>query len=132
MAYAQWISVTINSRNLNISIKNAHLAWGKFHGQGNKDYEIGPNEINQIVVAAGSDVDINACGREGSASGTEGEFELYEGSTQIGIFYWNCPWGSKSNELRWTPTNDNYVTQISDGNLDSGAIGRVTLKCAKI
>lgn len=132
MAYAQWINVVVEPINFQASIKNAHLAWGKFYQEGNKDKEISSDEINKITIASDGVGKIYSCGRSDSASGTEGSFDVFDGDTHVGTFYWNCPWGSKSNTFFWTSmSNRNYITQVEGGNPDSGAIGRVELTIYK-
>lgn len=133
MAYAQWVSITIKSKGTTLSVKNAEHPWGKFYQCPNKDKEVSEGDINQITITSGSSAEICACGRSDSASGTEGRFDLYDGDTKVGTYYWDCPWGSKVNTSIWTPSaDDNYVTQVTGGNLDSGALGNVTIKCVKI
>jgi Aegerolysin len=135
MAYAQWVSITIISRGARIGIKNATLAYGKFHQSGNKDAEISIDEINKIQINTGESSVINSCGREDSPSGTEGRFDIFDldKNVKIGEYYWDCPWGSKTNTSIWTPSlSEDYVTQVTGGNLDSGALGNVTIKCVKI
>ncbi len=132
MAYAQWVSISIQSVGSTIQVKNAKLAWGKFY-EGNKDNEISTDQVNKLVITSGNSVQIASCGREDSASGTEGSFDLYHDDIKIGTYYWECPWGSKTNISTWTP-NDvaEYITQVSGGNLDSGALGNITIKCASM
>lgn len=132
MSYAQWIGSEVHPINFQISIKNAKLAWGKFYQEGNKDKELSSDEINKITIASGSVGKIYSCGRSDSASGTEGSFDVYDGGTHVGTFYWNCPWGSKSNTFFWTGMTREYIAQVSGGNTDSGAIGHVEIKLVKI
>jgi hypothetical protein len=133
MAYAQWVSITITSRGTTLSLKNADLAYGKFHQTGNKDEEISPDDINEITINSGKSAVINSCGRENSPSGTEGRFDIFDGEVKVGEYYWDCPWGSKTNNSTWTPDDlDNYVTQVTGGSLDSGALGNITIKCVKL
>ncbi len=133
MAYAQWISVEIQPKNCNVQVKNAYLAWGKFHTRGNKDNSISNDEVNAITVSSGNTGYVYSCGREDSSSGTEGHFDLYDGGTKIGTFYWDCPWGSKRNTTRWQQgASDDYIAQASGGNPDSSAIGNVRIVVMKI
>jgi hypothetical protein len=129
MAYAQWVSIAIKSDNCDITIKNAHLAWGKFYQCGDKDREISAESINGKVVSSGSTFTICACGRENSASGTEGSFDLYVGDLHVGSYYWNCPWGSATNTSTWTKDNGNFLVELDPaGNLNSGALGNVGIE----
>lgn len=133
MAYAQWISVEIKSIGTTLSIKNAQHPWGKFYQCGDKDKEISVDDINKITITSGNVVSICACGRENASSGTEGSFDIYDGNVEVGTFYWECPWGSKRNHVTWTPSgSDDHIAQVAGGNLDSGAIGNVSIKCVKI
>ena len=131
MAYAQWVSVTVQVIGFTGVIKNAVHQWGKFYESGNKDNEISPSDIDGTTIASGSSFTINACGREDAASGTEGSFDVYDGDTHVGTYSWDCPWGSKTNSSTWSPGSDSYVGQVTGANLDSGALGNVSLKIAK-
>ncbi|EKO3566976.1 aegerolysin family protein [Vibrio metschnikovii] len=126
MAYAQWISITIEPKNYDVTIKNIHSDWGKFY-QGSKDNEISPEDIDGRVVKAGEKFTISSCGRSDASSGTEGSFDIYRDDTHVGNYYWDCPWGSKTNTSTWTNDNSNFITQVTGGNLDSGAIGNVSI-----
>ena len=133
MAYAQWVVITIGATGTTLSIKNAQHAWGKFFNNPNKDAEISPDDINKITITSGNVGVIASCGREHDASGTEGSFDIYDGETHVGNYYWDCPWVLKSNQSTWTPSlSENYVTQVTGANLDSGALGNVTIRCVKI
>jgi hypothetical protein len=133
MAEAQWVSITIISRGTTLSIQNASLEYGKFYKNGNKDEEISSDEINQITINSGQSAVINSCGRSDSPSGTEGRFDIFDGEVKVGEYYWDCPWGSKTNTSTWTPYDlDNYVAQVTGGSLDSGALGNITIKCVKL
>ena len=131
MAYDQWVTITVVAKNCNLSIKNATLAWGKFHQCGNKDKEIPSSEINTIVIPAGNSATICACGRSDAASGTEGHIDIYDSETRIGNYYWDCPWGSKPYTSTWSPaSSDGYIAQCTGGNLDLG-LGNITITIAK-
>ncbi|MFH7015703.1 aegerolysin family protein [Flavobacterium sp. FlaQc-47] len=135
MAYSQWIEVKIVSENMTLSVKNASLSWGKFYEAGDKDKEISTDDINKITVASGKTALICSCGRSGSATGTEGSFDLYNGDTKIGKFYWDCPFNKKTNSFNWTIEKDiekHYNTDREGGNKDSGAIGNVIITCIKL
>ena len=133
MAYAQWVEISIESKTgSTLSIKNAQHACGKFFKNNNKDEEISPDDINKIQIPSGDKGIIASCGREDAASGTEGSFDIYDGETKVGNYYWDCPWGSKSNQSTWTSTpSENYITEVTGGNSDSGALGNVYIKCGK-
>ena len=137
MAYAQWVAITIYPSNFEVTLKNVAHSWGKFYSDGNKDNEIKPSDIEGVKIAKKGSYTIYACGRSDSASGTEGSFDLYDGDTKVGTYSWDCPWGSKDNTSTWTPygaaaPNNPYVTQQSGANLNSGALGNVSLQTTKL
>jgi hypothetical protein len=69
----------------------------------NKDAEIPKSDIENHKINPGDEFQINSCGRSDASSGTEGDFDIYEdGGTKVRHFYWNCPWGSKTNTWRVT------------------------------
>ncbi len=126
-----------------MTIKNVAHSWGKFYDSnqigipgGNKDNEYDPSAIEGKVIKAGQSFAINACGREEASSGTEGTFDIYDGQTYVGTYTWDCTWGSKTNSSTWSPAGSqqakNYITQQSGANLDSGALGTVTIQTVKI
>ncbi|KAK0707762.1 hypothetical protein B0H67DRAFT_647908 [Lasiosphaeris hirsuta] len=53
---------------------------------------------------------IASCGRSDASSGTEGSYDIYDGETK---------------------TSDDYVVQATGQNIDSGALGSVTIKVVK-
>ena len=130
MAYAQWVSVTIQPKGFALHISNAQLQWGKFYS-GSKDNEITVQAVDQITIPDGQTGTVSACGREDASSGTQGSFDLYDGGTLVGTYQWDCPWGSKTNVSTWVSSNPNYIAQATGGNLDGGALGNVTIKVAK-
>ncbi|MGL5699337.1 MAG: aegerolysin family protein, partial [Kluyvera sp.] len=108
---------------------------GKFYKQGNKGQELSKNDINNLVInrtTTSDEASICSCGRSDAAMGTEGSFVLYDGAEKIGRFYWDCPWGKKTNKKEFTSASDKYIVQTEGGNVDSGALGNITLKIAKI
>lgn len=124
MAYAQWIQIDIKSLNFNGKIDNAKLMWGKFYEKGNKDKELKVSEINGQAINSGETYSVYSCGRSDSASGTEGEFFVYDGNVKIAKLYWDCPWGNKTNTfLHEKYTGDDYMIEISDYNHYGGALG---------
>jgi len=133
MAYAQWVSITIAPTGCDVTIKNVQQNWGKFYLCGNKDHELPISDIEGHKIPSGQEYTICSCGRESAASGTEGSFDLYDGNTQIGNYYWDCPWGSKTNTSTYTAASPNYITQLNpQGNLNSGALGNVGIQTVKI
>ncbi|KAF2135585.1 uncharacterized protein K452DRAFT_322971 [Aplosporella prunicola CBS 121167] len=135
MAYAQWVAIKIiNSfRNGTITLKHAQALWGKFYRDGNKDAEISTDDVEKITIPAGSQATIYACGRSDASSGTEGKIDLYEDNQKICTIYWDCPWGSKTNNFQIQDRNSNagYMVSVGDWSRDSGAIGNVDVEVAK-
>lgn len=135
-AYAQWATFTITATTFKLAIRNASHSWGKFYDiLKGKDEELSPEFISQVVIDPKKNFAFGACGREHSPSGTTGNFELWDAEREvlIGTYSWDCPWGKKENESQWNSLNEDYVTQIyPQGNLDSGALGNIGLKCARI
>ncbi|KAJ5096144.1 Aegerolysin family protein [Penicillium alfredii] len=139
MGYAQWVVINlINSMSSStLSISNAipdadkKEGWGKFYRDGNKDEEIKVSEINRIKVPPGGTKAISSCGRENSMSGTTGHIDLYDGETKICRVYWDCPYGSKSNDFGTSERSHGYWVQQGSWNRDSGAIGSVDVEVGK-
>ena len=129
MAHAQWVSLTITSEGTTFSIKNANLKQGKFHETGNKDHEISDEEINNITIESGQSAVINSCGHSESQDGTEGSFDIFDGEVKVGEYYWYCPWGSNTNDSRWTQSHDHYLIEVCGVNLHSAALGNISIRC---
>lgn len=74
---------------------------------GNKDAEIAVKDIENTKILPGKQFRMNSCGRENASSGTEGDFDIYEvAADKVRHFYWECPWGSKTNT--WTISGMKY------------------------
>jgi hypothetical protein len=144
MAYAQWVTITIYAVGYDVTLKNVHHSWGKFYDRkqiglpgGSKDNEYEPSKIEGTVIKSGTSFSINACGRSDASSGTEGTLALYDGEILVGTYTWDCPWVSKTNSSTWSaagapPPLNKYVTSQSGANLDSGALGTVTIQTVKL
>jgi hypothetical protein len=132
MAYEQWIAIKIVSENMTLTVRNTKLDPGKFHTAASKDEEIKPSQINGTTIKSGKNVWIFSSGRKDSPTGTKGSIDLYHGDVRVGIFDWNCPWGSKRNSFNWWPdaSKEIYYTSITGGRR-SGAIGEVTIIAIK-
>lgn len=140
MAYAQWVTITIQPANYDVTIKHVSQSWGKFYDSnqvgkpgGNKDNEYPASDLENKVIERGRSFSINACGRSDASSGTEGSIEIYDGEKLVGTYSWDCPWGSKTNTSTWTPgcAANGYITEQSGANLNSGALGTVTIRTVK-
>lgn len=133
MGYDQWVEIRIIPKGCRLGIKNAHLDYGKFYCENNKDTDIPPSVIERDTnIETGRPSTIYACGRDSSPSGTQGRFQLYDKDTGtvIGTYKWDCPWGSSKNKSSWEPEKlKDYATEISGGNLYRGALGYVTIEC---
>ncbi|KKA28151.1 hypothetical protein TD95_000962 [Thielaviopsis punctulata] len=130
MAYAQWLEIIITNRmrDGDVTLRDAVANWGKFYQNGDKDIEIGSDQINGNTLTFDKSFTVQSCGRSDSASGTEGSVKLFEGSTHICTLYWNCPWGSKNNQFKILDQSDDYAVSHTPFNDDSGAIGTVKVK----
>ncbi|KAI0714064.1 pleurotolysin A [Cerioporus squamosus] len=128
-AYAQWvILLMVNSGSKAIKIKNMNVSWGKLHADGDKDKEISQSTYENYIINPGEQLQINACGRENSPSGTTGDFDVVDPSASdktIRHFYWDCPWGSKRNTWTISESNSNWMVESNGANLDSGALGTI-------
>lgn len=132
MAYGQWIRVALKPVGFNLLIRGAQLSWGKFHVCGNKDSEIPVSEINKIDIKTNKTEYICSCGRSDAASGTQGGFDLYDGTINIATFCWDCPWsGKNSTSLAVKSPNEYTVTQEPSSVKTSGAIENVTITITK-
>ncbi|KAI0025421.1 aegerolysin type hemolysin [Xylariomycetidae sp. FL0641] len=134
MAYAQWVYMLIQNKikSGDLKVKNVVLNWGKFYKWSNKDDEVSVADTEGKTISAGSDGGIASCGRSDASSGCEGSYDLYNGETKVCHVYFSCPWGSKTNTLNVTEIPDSYIVQASGQNLDSGALGSVNIKVAKL
>ncbi|KAG9253585.1 aegerolysin type hemolysin [Emericellopsis atlantica] len=135
MAYAQWVYILLQTQaamsQSNITLQNVHLNWGKFFEYDNKDREVSVDQVQKTSIKPGNQVGIAACGRSDASSGTEGSFEIWDGETKICKVYWDCPWGSKTNTFTVSELNDVYSVEARGANLDSGALGNVTVRISK-
>ncbi|GCB25344.1 Asp-hemolysin [Aspergillus awamori] len=112
-----------------LSIQNASLSYGKWY-DGDMDHEISDTDVDAKTAAPGGSVDISACGREGSPTGTTGGFDVCDGSTKIARVHWDCPWGSPDNDFAVGDINKNYWVQVGYWG-KTGAIGWVNVEVGK-
>ena len=96
---------------------------------GDKDTEVSKSTIEGKVVEPDQQLRINACGRSDAAEGTTGSFDLVDVATQqvIRHVYWDCPWGTKTNTFTVSGSNSKWMIEYSGQNLDSGALGTITV-----
>ncbi|EEH21908.2 hypothetical protein PABG_04119 [Paracoccidioides brasiliensis Pb03] len=129
MGYGDWIDMHLtNTLDGSIVVQNAQLDSGKFYTNDDKDNEISAEQVDEIVVAEdGGSNNVYSCGREDTAVGTQGSFELYDETNynKICTINWSCPY-SGSNYLYASNTNTNYSVGIPSVSL-SGPIGFVDI-----
>lgn len=131
MAYGQWIQIILeNKTGENLKTAATYLHWGKFYEFPDKDKEVPTSDVNDKTIASNKTFKFAAVGRDGAASGTEGQVDIMQGNERIFQLYWSVPW-SGSNVLnakyvadKWYPV----IPQIST----SGAIGTVNIKIVYI
>ena len=131
-AYSQWVEVEVFAVNMDVTIKEANLKWGKFYEAGNKNAEIEPSKINGYIIDSGKSYKISSCGRSNASSGTQGSFALYHGDTYIGTYSWDCPWSGKNSDSLNCTSNTEYSLSKTDGNYSDGALGNIKLTCIKV
>lgn len=143
MSYGDWVGINIeNHSSKELIIGDINIPWGKFYQGNNKDIEISPSSLNNQRIPANSSYKISACGRSGSATGTEGSFNLYvynpgdvsmRGDKTFRI-YWDVPFSSSNsfkverittnlqcNAPTWSPSGPlgDLTLVLSDVNSDS-------------
>ncbi|KAH7232772.1 aegerolysin type hemolysin [Fusarium tricinctum] len=133
MAYGQWVYILIQSKiaSGNISVKNVNIMWGKFYKYDDKDNEISPQDVGNIVIPSNGSAGIASCGRSDAASGTEGTFDLYDGDVKICNIYWSDPWGGSTNIFTVSNVNDSYIVQATGATLEGGPLGNVNVRIGK-
>ena len=97
----------------------------------NKDKELPVSDFEGKVIHPGESLQLNACGRSDASSGTTGDFDLVDpasGDKVIRHFYWDCPWGSKTNTWTVKGSNSKFIVESTGANLDSGALGTITVE----
>ena len=63
----------------------------------------------------------------GTKMSAEPTFLIDEDGEKIRHFYWDCPWSKKKNTWEISAPNDKYVVESWGENLDSGALGSITV-----
>ena len=102
---------------------------------GDKDTEYPVSRYEGNTIEPGEQLQLNATGRSDAASGTEGWFNLVDPKANdkvIRHFYWDCPWGSKSNTWNVTENNSKFMVEYSGQNLNSGALGTITVRILNV
>ncbi|KIJ46808.1 hypothetical protein M422DRAFT_164791 [Sphaerobolus stellatus SS14] len=131
MAYAQWVIIIIHNVGAKpLKLKNLKASWGKLHADGDKDKEVPASNYEGKVIGPDEKLQINACGRSDAAEGTTGDFDLVDpsnGDKTIRHFYWDCPWGKKTNTWTVSGSNSKWMVEYQGQNLDSGALGTISV-----
>ncbi|TFK88492.1 pleurotolysin A [Polyporus arcularius HHB13444] len=130
--YDQWVIIKFkNSGSKAVKLTNLDVSWGKLHVENDKDKEVDPSTVNNSVIEPGDTLQINACGRHTSPSGTTGDLDLVDttaGDKKIRHFYWDCPWASSKNTWTVSGSNEGWMVESDGANLEDGALGTITVE----
>ncbi|KAF4943367.1 hypothetical protein FGADI_13465 [Fusarium gaditjirri] len=125
-----WIGLRMeNSTGVQFKILSLKLQWGKVYRDPNdKDTEIKPpSALEGTDIDPKSSYTINACGRNSTASGTEGTVIIgYHGTQNISI-YWDVPDTGK-NTLTARVLNGPYWVNVTSAVPSKGPIGNITVE----
>ena len=151
-----WATLVLENRSKEtITIKNLQVQWGKFcnGGKYSKNHfapfesspmlfsltliltgygpcnEIPPSDIEGKTIAPKKNYSIYTCGRQSSATGTEGSFDLYIKDEKIATVYYDVPWGMNPNVLKITDVDSDWIISSTAFSPD-GAMGTVNIKIA--
>ncbi|KAJ5203321.1 Aegerolysin family protein [Penicillium cf. viridicatum] len=127
-SYNDWVDLRIaDNYSGPISVQNAQVSWGKFYKYNNENNELTPQQVDGTVISPGNSADVCACGKQASASGTEGSIDLTDTTTNARIctLYWNCPY-TGSNDLQVKNQNPQYPVSVGDWT-PRGALGTVPI-----
>ncbi|TFK80440.1 pleurotolysin A [Polyporus arcularius HHB13444] len=130
--YSHWVTMfTKNSGTVDIRLQALYLTDGKLFANGDKGKEFSTTQFNGYILHPGDEVQINACGREDSASGTTGWFDLIDCTNERRIrqFHWDCPWGSSTNTWTITDPNETWMVETKGANFVDGALGSIFIEC---
>jgi len=87
MGYGDWTQITVkNTSNVQLLFQHSSLLCGEFYScedGPDKDKIIEPCVLNTKVVQAQGSYTIGACGHEKQRSGAEGQFDLYEPTSNV-------------------------------------------------
>lgn len=78
------------------------------------EHEIQADEFDSTEIAPNETLTLSSCGRSNSPTGTEGAIQLAEEQTTVCTLYWDCPWGSESNNFDVRDRNNRYVVSPSE------------------
>ncbi|EAS30705.3 pleurotolysin A [Coccidioides immitis RS] len=132
MGYQQWVIVKItNSTNKALKIANLRLMYGKIHREGNKDEEISADDVDSTEIAPNATYTLCTCGRSDSPSGAEVALQLMQEQAAVCTLYWDCPWGSKTNNFEVQDRNKQYVVSAEGWVREGGALGTAEVEVFK-
>ena len=124
-----WIGLTMeNSTGVQFKIVAVKLVWGKVYSDPNdKNSEIPPSSLVGKTIDPKGSFKLNSCGRNGTASGTEGTVTIgYQGTSNISI-YWNVP-HIGTNVLTPTVLNGPYWANFKSDVPRDGPIGNISVE----
>ncbi|OJD26366.1 hypothetical protein ACJ73_02251 [Blastomyces percursus] len=110
MGYASWINLhLINGLEGPLAVQNSQLLHGKFYADDDKDEEITPDQVDEIVIPESGSGDVYSCGRQGAPAGTQGSFDLIDKDTQkICTITWSSPFGGGGNYISASDVDRHY------------------------
>ena len=130
MGYAQFAEIKlVNKSGRTLVLKDLYVHWGKLYQYPEKEKEVGADTVNGKTIPSGESFSFATCGRENSSSGTEGDFNLYDGNDSVMKIYWSCPWAGNNKfttyyvKEGWFPSTTSWSTD--------GALGTVTVTIFK-
>ncbi|KAH7908729.1 putative Asp-hemolysin precursor [Hygrophoropsis aurantiaca] len=104
-----------------------NLRSGRFY-DGTWQNELSNDQVNAIVIDAGTLKTISACGSPDKNHGTEGTIDLYDNGTKVCTLYWDVPWHSSTNNFEVRNKNANYIVRAGDWHKFGGALGNVDIE----
>lgn len=99
-----------------------------------RDTEVAASTFEGKVLDADAKIQINACGRLSTLTGTTGNFDLVDtsgGDKQIVHFRWNCPYWASPNTWTVDVSDTKWMVNSTGGNMDSGPLGLITVDVLK-
>ncbi|PGH07837.1 hypothetical protein GX51_01547 [Blastomyces parvus] len=111
MGYSKWINLHLtNDLEGPLAVQNAQLLHGKFYANDDKDDEITPDQVDEIVIPESGSGDIYSCGRHGVPVGTRGSFDLVDKDTlqKICTINWSSPYNGGSNYVLASDVDRHY------------------------
>ena len=130
MGYKQWGSMLIrNYTKTPLNVRNARLDWGKFYQYPNKAIEIKPTDLEKRIIDRNGEINIAACGRSDTSSGTEGSFDIFEQERKVFNLYFDSPWSAfSSNDCKIRDHDHKWLVKRTIHNDGEGALGNVFIE----